>query len=62
MGAGARMIPGGNDTMMLWSIPGLAHHGVAAYRVMMLTIAAGIVLMNLVTSKWQFALPGQNAR
>lgn len=62
MGAGAKMIPGGNDTMMLWSIPGLARHGVAAYLVMMLTIAAGLVLMNLVNSKWQSALSGQDAR
>lgn len=62
MGVGARMIPGGNDTLMLWSIPGLASHGVAAYLIMMLTIAAGFGLMNLVKSNRQFALPGQDAR
>ncbi len=45
MGSGAAMIPGGNDTMMLWSIPGLAQHGIIAYLIMVATIAAGFIAM-----------------
>lgn len=62
MGTGAKMIPGGNDTMMLWSIPGLASHGLVAYMGMMLTIAAGFRLMHPIKSKMQNVLQGQNAR
>lgn len=40
MAAGALLIPGGNDTLMLWAIPGLTLYGVVAYGVMIGTIAA----------------------
>lgn len=40
MAAGALFVPGGNDTLMLWTIPGLALYGVVAYGVMIVTIAA----------------------
>lgn len=46
MGAGARMIPGGNDTLLLWSIPGLTAYGVVAYALMTLTIAATLYAMH----------------
>jgi uncharacterized membrane protein YedE/YeeE len=42
MGAGARLVPGGNDTLLLWSIPGLTVYGIVAYAVMTGTIAATI--------------------
>lgn len=40
MGLGALLIPGGNDTLMLWAIPGLTIYGLVAYGVMIATIAA----------------------
>ncbi|WP_164115449.1 YeeE/YedE thiosulfate transporter family protein [Sphingorhabdus sp. Alg239-R122] len=40
MGVGALAVPGGNDLLLLWTIPGLAIYGVAAYLVMIATIAA----------------------
>ncbi len=39
MGIGAKLIPGGNDGLMLWSIPGLTIYGPVAYAVMIATIA-----------------------
>lgn len=42
MGFGARLIPGGNDTLLLWSIPGITVYGIVAYAVMTGTIAAMI--------------------
>lgn len=40
MAVGAQIIPGGNDTLMLWAIPGLTLYGVTAYAAMIVTIAA----------------------
>lgn len=40
MGLGALLIPGGNDTLMLWAIPGLTKYGLVAYGVMIATITA----------------------
>jgi len=40
MGVGAGYIPGGNDMLLLWSIPGLALYGAVAYLIMMATLAA----------------------
>jgi len=61
MGLGAKMIPGGNDTMMLWSIPGLAGHGLAAYLIMILTIASGFGLLSLVRPRKQNVCQKQDA-
>lgn len=38
MGTGAMLVPGGNDTLMLWAIPGLTIYGPIAYAVMLATI------------------------
>jgi uncharacterized protein len=43
MGAGAALVPGGNDTLLLWAIPGLTLRGVLAYAVMLATIALGFI-------------------
>jgi toxin CptA len=40
MGMGAAYIPGGNDMLLLWSVPGLALYGAVAYLIMMATLAA----------------------
>lgn len=40
MGAGATLIPGGHDLLLLWSIPGLTLHGVVAYTIVAATVAA----------------------
>ncbi len=39
MGTGALLVPGGNDTLMLWAIPGLTLYGLVAYAIMIATIA-----------------------
>ena len=44
MGCGAALIPGGNDTLLLWAIPGLAVNGALAYIVMLTTIGLGVAL------------------
>jgi hypothetical protein len=44
MGLGARLVPGGNDMLLLWTIPGLAVHGLVAYAVMVATIGAATLL------------------
>ena len=44
MGAGAALVPGGNDTLLLWAIPGLTLHGALAFAVMLATIGAGLLL------------------
>lgn len=40
MGIGAGLIPGGNDSLMLWAIPGLTIYGPIAYLIMIFTIGA----------------------
>jgi len=44
MGAGAALVPGGNDMLLLWAIPGLTVHGALAYAVMLVTVGAGFLL------------------
>jgi toxin CptA len=39
MGWGAHLIPGGNDMLLLWAIPGLTLYGLVAYLAMAATIA-----------------------
>jgi hypothetical protein len=39
MGVGAALVPGGNDTLLLWAIPGLTVRGTLAYATMLATIA-----------------------
>lgn len=53
MGIGARLVPGGNDTLMLWSIPGLARYGFVSYAIMIGTIASLLSVGRL----WRF--PGR---
>jgi toxin CptA len=44
MGCGAALVPGGNDSLLLWAIPGLTLYGALAYFLMLATIAAGFAL------------------
>ena len=44
MGCGAALVPGGNDSLLLWAIPGLTLYGTLAYFLMLATIAAGFAL------------------
>lgn len=44
MGTGAQMVPGGNDTLLLWTVPGLAWYGALAYASMVVTIAFGLYI------------------
>ena len=39
MGLGAKFVPGGNDTLLLWTIPNFAIHGFVAYLTMVATVA-----------------------
>jgi len=45
MGLGAIAVPGGNDLLLLWVIPGMALYGFVAYGVMIATIAAIMMVM-----------------
>ena len=44
MGFGAALVPGGNDTLLLWAIPGLTIYGALAYLVMLATIGLGFAV------------------
>ena len=39
MGIGASAVPGGNDILLMWTIPGMTFYGVVAYLAMIMTIA-----------------------
>ncbi|WP_299650038.1 YeeE/YedE thiosulfate transporter family protein [uncultured Tateyamaria sp.] len=39
MGLGAQLMPGGNDTLILWVIPSFAFHALVAYLLMIATVA-----------------------
>ena len=43
MGFGAALVPGGNDMLLLWAIPGLTLYGALAYLVMLGVIALGFM-------------------
>lgn len=51
MGIGASAVPGGNDILLMWTIPGLALYGAIAYLVMIATIAIALKLMPVIQSK-----------
>lgn len=51
MGIGASAVPGGNDILLMWTIPGLALYGVIAYLVMIATIAIALKILPIVESK-----------
>lgn len=42
MAYGAAQVPGGNDMLLLWAIPGLTLYGTLAYGSMLVAIAAGL--------------------
>ena len=44
MGFGAALIPGGNDSLLLWAIPGLTWYGALAFGVMLAVLALGFAL------------------
>ena len=48
MGLGAAMVPGGNDVLVLHSIPGLSPHAAPAYGAMIAGIAAVLIMMRLI--------------
>lgn len=51
MGAGAVLIPGGNDTLILKSLPGLSPHAIPAFAALLFGICATLLLMRLFTGK-----------
>ena len=44
MGFGAALVPGGNDSLLLWAIPGLSAYGALAYVIMLATIGLGFAV------------------
>jgi hypothetical protein len=51
MGGGAVLIPGGNDTLMLKSLPGLSPHAIPAMIALFLGIGITLPLIRLLTGK-----------
>ena len=51
MGAGAVLIPGGNDTLILKSLPGISPHAIPASVALFCGIGATLLLMRLFTGK-----------
>ena len=56
MGIGASGVPGGNDTLLMWTIPGLALYGAIAYLVMIATIAIALKLMPIIAKRMGISL------
>ncbi len=54
MGWGAALIPGGNDTLLLWAVPGLTLYGTLAFAVMLAVMALGFTL----AGRWPRAATG----
>lgn len=44
MGIGASAVPGGNDVLLMWTIPGLTFYGLVAYLTMITTIAVAMLI------------------
>lgn len=44
MGIGASAVPGGNDVLLMWTIPGLTLYGLVAYLTMIATIAIAMLI------------------
>lgn len=51
MGIGASAVPGGNDVLLMWTIPGLTLYGVIGYLTMIASIAVMMKLMPLITAR-----------
>ena len=51
MGAGAVLIPGGNDALMLKSLPGLSPHAIPAFAALLFGIGVTLVFMRLLTGQ-----------
>lgn len=47
MGIGASAVPGGNDVLLMWTIPGLTFYGLVAYLTMIIAIA-----LSMKTGPW----------
>ena len=47
MGFGAALVPGGNDNLLLWAIPGLTFYGAVAYVLMLFVLGLGFALAAL---------------
>ncbi|HEV7431976.1 MAG TPA: YeeE/YedE thiosulfate transporter family protein [Steroidobacteraceae bacterium] len=57
MGCGAALIPGGNDSLLLWAIPGLTVYGVLAFGLMLGVMALGF----FIAARWQRPAAGPPA-
>jgi hypothetical protein len=51
MGVGAVLIPGGNDTLILKSLPGLSPHAIPATVALFCGVGATLLFMRLFTGK-----------
>lgn len=51
MGAGAVLIPGGNDTLLLKSLPGLSPHAMPAFVALLFGVGVTLLFMRFVTGK-----------
>lgn len=52
MGFGARLIPGGNDVLLLNAIPGFSPHGLPAYMAMLVGMAITLIVLKRFGLKW----------
>ena len=51
MGAGVVLIPGGNDTLLLKSLPGLSPHAMPAFVALLFGVGVTLLFMRFVTGK-----------
>ena len=51
MGAGAVLIPGGNDALMLKSLPGLSPHAIPAFVALLFGVGVTLIFMRLLTGQ-----------
>jgi hypothetical protein len=51
MGVGAVLIPGGNDTLILKSLPGFSPHAIPTFMALLCGIGVTLLFMRLFTGK-----------
>lgn len=57
MGCGAALVPGGNDSLLLWAIPGLTAYGAVAFGLMLGVMAVGFGI----SARWPRAADGRQS-
>ena len=53
MGAGAALVPGGNDVLLLNAIPGMSPHAIPAYAAMLAGVVGALYFVRWRGNEWE---------